>query len=262
VIADSINRYSQYFQILLMVAFWRSLGTWVVAGLLVSGCTVTAMNPQTEEVEALRIMPLGDSITDGFNVPGGYRNFLLPALEQRGYRITFVGSRRNGLPELIDQHHEGHSGWQIGELHFRVKGWLADAQPDVVLLLIGTNDVLRNDAVDRAPQRLENLIASVVQQSPRAVVLVATLPPIVHPQINRRVQDFNRQVPAIVQRQQQQGRAVHLVDLYPALTTADLADGVHPNVRGHQKMAIAWETALVKILPPPTPSLPPKNGGV
>ncbi|NJK34455.1 MAG: hypothetical protein HC919_05605 [Oscillatoriales cyanobacterium SM2_2_1] len=89
-----------------MVAFWRSLGSWVVAGLVISGCTVTAMNPQTE-VKAIRVMPLGDSITDGFNVPGGYRNFLLPALQERGYPIEFVGSKRNGLTESAEQNHEG-----------------------------------------------------------------------------------------------------------------------------------------------------------
>ncbi|NJK35781.1 MAG: SGNH hydrolase [Oscillatoriales cyanobacterium SM2_2_1] len=175
----------------------------------------------------------------GLMCRGGYRNFLLPALQERGYPIEFVGSKRNGLTESAEQNHEGHSGWQIGEIHFRVKGWLSDAQPDVILLLIGTNDVLRNDAVAQAPQRLENLINTMAQQSPRAILLVGTLPPIVHPQINRRVQDFNRQLPGIVQRQRQRGRAVHLVDLYPALTTEDLADGVHPNIRGHQKMAIA-----------------------
>jgi len=37
-------------------------------------------------------MPLGDSITDGFNLPPGYREDLYTLLTNAGYTFTFVGS--------------------------------------------------------------------------------------------------------------------------------------------------------------------------
>lgn len=41
------------------------------------------------------------------------------------------------------------------------------------------------------------------------------------------------------------GRHVHLVDMFNALTIADLADGVHPNANGYNKMAAVWYSALL-----------------
>ena len=39
----------------------------------------------------------------------------------------------------------------------------------------------------------------------------------------------------------------HLVDMHAALTTADLADGVHPNAAGYDKMAARWFAALQSV---------------
>ncbi len=41
-------------------------------------------------------MPLGDSITEGTQVPGGYRIGLWQRLAAAGYRNDFVGSQFNG----------------------------------------------------------------------------------------------------------------------------------------------------------------------
>ena len=36
-----------------------------------------------------RVMPLGDSITDGFGVPGGYRDKLYQTLTTAGFNVDF-----------------------------------------------------------------------------------------------------------------------------------------------------------------------------
>jgi GDSL-like Lipase/Acylhydrolase family len=65
----------------------------------------------------LNIMPLGDSITDGYSLlgaPGGYRLPLWTGLEQAGYNIAYVGSASdNGAPGLPFPNHEGHGGCTI-----------------------------------------------------------------------------------------------------------------------------------------------------
>ena len=40
----------------------------------------------------IRVMPLGDSITEGTQVPGGYRIGLWQRLAAAQYRVDFVGS--------------------------------------------------------------------------------------------------------------------------------------------------------------------------
>lgn len=66
--------------------------------------------------EPCKILPLGDSITDGIGVQGGggYRIELFRKARAAGKNITFVGSLVNG-PSMVDgaafpRNHEGHSG--------------------------------------------------------------------------------------------------------------------------------------------------------
>jgi hypothetical protein len=61
-------------------------------------------------------MPLGDSLTDGYNVPGGYRIALEDALTNSGQPFDFVVGRFNGPVSLADQDHEGHVGFKIAAM--------------------------------------------------------------------------------------------------------------------------------------------------
>ena len=94
----------------------------------------------------IRIMPLGDSITDGssFDSPdgtGGYRGPLYNLLTAAGYNVDYIGSQTINSSQLVEQNHEGHSGWRIDQLDSNMAGWLGNlADPDVVLMHIGTND--------------------------------------------------------------------------------------------------------------------------
>jgi hypothetical protein len=74
----------------------------------------TATSPAAAESNGgVRVMPLGDSITEGTQVPGGYRIGLWQRLTAGGYRVDLVGSQFNGPAALGDHDHEGHPGWRI-----------------------------------------------------------------------------------------------------------------------------------------------------
>jgi hypothetical protein len=96
-----------------------------------------------------KIMPFGDSITDGYNsnTPGGYRVELFRLAHSAGKNITFVGSGYNG-PDTVDgvafpHNHEGHSGWTIARAGGRsgistlVATIMPQYSPHIVLLMIG-----------------------------------------------------------------------------------------------------------------------------
>ncbi|MFD6991545.1 ricin-type beta-trefoil lectin domain protein [Streptomyces sp. NPDC059943] len=192
----------------------------------------------------VRIMPLGDSITHGHNIPGGYRINLWQHLATGGYTVDFVGSQFNGPPELGDHDHQGHSGWRIDQLRSNIDGWLAASDPRTIMLQIGTNDVNQNYDLANAPARLSDLIDRILQQKPRIELFVATITPESSPDLEARVKTFNAALPGIVN---SKGPRVHLVDMYKALTVADLADGVHPNAAGYAKMATVWYNALRSV---------------
>jgi lysophospholipase L1-like esterase len=193
----------------------------------------------------IKVMPLGDSITDGYLVPGGYRIQLWKDTVNNGLTVDFVGSLSNGSADLGDKNHEGHSGWRIDQLDANINAWMDAYNPQIVLLHIGTNDITQNYDLANAPSRLSALIDKICAKLPTSGKLyVAKIIPEVGTDLNQKVINFNNQIPGIVQNKVNQGKLVYVVDMYGALTTADLADTVHPNATGYNKMGDVWFNAV------------------
>jgi lysophospholipase L1-like esterase len=210
------------------------------AGLLFAGGQAQAATP-------VKIMPLGDSITDGFNVPGGYRITLKPKLDAGGYATDFVGTQSNGPASLTDREHQGLSGWRIDQLDANIVTWLQQTKPDTVLLHAGTNDAIQNTDIPNAGARLGRLIDKITATAPAATVIVASIVPISDAARESRARTLNAAIPGLVQSRQAAGKKVHFVDMHAALTTGDLADGVHPSAGGYAKMANVWYDALRSV---------------
>ena len=227
---------------------------------LAAGVTVAGGTPaQAESNGGVRIMPLGDSITDGYNVPGGYRTGLWQRAAADGRTWDYVGSGFNGPANLGDHDHEGHSGWRIDELDTNITGWLRTSNPRTILLHIGTNDIGQNRDVPNAPARLSTLIDHIRVLAPNAELFVAQIIPTSNAANETKTQTFNAALPGIVA---QKGPLTHLVDMHSALTTADLADGVHPNAGGYDKMAARWYSALQSVPRSLDPVTTPPTGSV
>lgn len=224
-----------------MLVVGRVLTVLVALAALVGATAVTAGTARAQSVAPVRLMPLGDSITDGFSVPGGYRTDLWNALQQDGADVDFVGSLSGGPDPLGDRDHEGHTGWTIAQIDADVEQWLATHDPDTVLLHIGTNDMYGTDPAGAA-SRLATLVDRITTVSPDVRLLLATIVPL--PAFDDAVRNFNAAVPGIVRSQVEAGKDVQLVDMYARLTADDLADGVHPGPGGYRKMAAAWYDAL------------------
>ncbi|MBK3643639.1 SGNH/GDSL hydrolase family protein [Streptomyces sp. MBT33] len=192
---------------------------------------------------ALRLMPLGDSITWGVGSPSGnsYRGFLWNQLTAEGHALDFVGSGRNGT--MSDPDNEGHSGWRIDQIAGIADSVLARYRPNVVTLEIGTNDLNGNYQIPTAPDRLRALIDQIVRDAPDATVLVGTVIVSTSGTEEANRPAFNAKLPGIVQAEQAAGKHVRLVDM-SALTSADLSDSLHPNDNGFRKMADAFNAGV------------------
>ncbi|WP_347605029.1 lectin [Acrocarpospora sp. B8E8] len=208
---------------------------------------VQTTSADAESNGGVRVMPLGDSITEGTQVPGGYRIGLWQRLAANRFTVDFVGSQFNGPSGLGDHDHEGHPGWRIDQIDANITGWARTHNPRTVLLHIGTNDVLQNHNVAGAPQRLSTLIDRITTAVPNADVFVATIIPLASASQEAAARTFNAAVPGIVQNKVNAGKRVHLVDMHSKLTTSDLIDGIHPTAGGYDKMAAAWYAALQAV---------------
>jgi lysophospholipase L1-like esterase len=226
--------------------------TWLAAtaATLLAVAATLVLNVGAASAESnggVRVMPLGDSITEGTQVPGGFRIGLWQRLTTNRYTVDLVGSQFNGPSTLGDHDHEGHPGWRIDQIDANIVGWLNTFNPRTVLLHIGTNDVLQNFNLGGAPGRLSTLIDRITNTKPAADVFVAQIIPLSNSGQDAAARTFNAAIPGIVQSKVNAGKRVHLVDMHSALSTADLIDGVHPTAGGYDKMAAAWFTALRSV---------------
>ncbi len=195
----------------------------------------------------LRVLPLGDSITAGYRstTGDGYRGPLGAALTGQVATLDFVGSQIEGT--MSDPDNEGHFSYQIDQLAALTNIALYAYKPNLVLLDVGINDLGNDNDVMNAPTRLGSLIDQILASEPDATILVAQLVVNTTPSVQGNVVLFNNQLASIVQTRATSGKHVALVDM-SAVTTDDLADGLHPNDTGYQLMANAWDAAIQQVI--------------
>jgi lysophospholipase L1-like esterase len=198
----------------------------------------------------IKVMPLGDSITAGVgsSTRSGYRAQLWKDCTTARLQVQFVGSQISGPASLTDRQHEGHPGWRIGQISSHVVSWLQLYKPQVVLLQIGTNDIVYHDSVSSAPMRLRSLILQITSTLPGTTVIVAQITPLRNPLLNAQVITYNRAIPSIVRELAARDLPVRYVDMYHAVPISDLDDGIHPNDSGYAAMAAVWYQALQTLL--------------
>ncbi len=241
---------------------WGTLYHWNHSAALFSVASAEPSPTPGPGGTPVRVMPLGDSLTDGYNIPGGYRTELWPKFVAGGLTIDFVGSLVNGPASLPDQQHEGHSGWRIDQIAGSIVTWLTAYRPDIVLLMIGTNDMVQDFDVAAAPARLSALIDQITTTTPAARIIVASIPRMGGSPYIERIQAYNATIPGIVSAQAGQGKSVTFVDMFAAITPSDLhTDFTHMAASGNAKMADVWYPAIRTIAgggtpPPPTPTPP------
>lgn len=205
-------------------------------------------SPTTTEAPAaihtglIRIMPLGDSITDGAIIPGGYRIALWNDLQADGDHVDFVGSLFGG--PVGDGDHEGHIGWTIPMLAGSVGSWVSTYQPDIILLNIGTNDVDHGDSAANMTANLSRLLGNIYAAKPNTYVILSTLIPTSHGDPNT-WSSFNASIPGVAAAYG--GHKIVVLDMSHTLGLSDLADGLHPNMAGYNKMASLWYPVVTTI---------------
>ena len=201
--------------------------------------------------EPCRILPFGDSITDGVPATGagGYRAPLFELAVNAGKNITFVGGNQNGPTTIagqpFPQNHQGHSGWTVAQINDLIPSPAFDGSPHIVLLHIGTNDMWNGPNALEA--RLESLLDDIFNEAPNALVAVASIIP--WQDHAARIASYNQAIPGIVQAQVDAGFKVIFVDQFQGFPSQELADGIHPNADGYERMGQKWFDAIESYLP-------------
>lgn len=207
-------------------------------------------------IKPVTIMPLGDSITEGGAGFFVYRYPLMEKLRSAGYDVACVGSKATqpltGSP-LGVLSHEGYAGKNIAF----IKALFADhyqANPaDVILLHAGHNQFSDQQPIPGMLKDTRDIIAAARAINPKVTVLLGQVIPSGKLPKYSYIPDFNRALIPLAAELNTGTSPVILVDHATGFNwhTDTVADQVHPNALGAEKMAGRWFEALVKILPPP-----------
>jgi lysophospholipase L1-like esterase len=227
-----------------------------LAALVLTAASIPAQTPPT------RIVPLGDSITFGSSVAGGYRKKLYDLLTTAGFNVDYVGVQTgNGVATLPDSDHQGIGGWRIDQVDADLPKWIGVvADPDVVLLHIGTNDFGQNLDTTNAINRLDALITKLATQLPYAYIIVTNLMErgVLANAPNTTIEaQFNPFVQARVDAHVALGRRVRFLNMRAAVPVAEMPDQLHPGQIGYDHMADAWAPAVQAVISPLGDALPP-----
>lgn len=214
----------------------------------------------------IKLLPLGDSLTEGTaNCAGGYRGVLRERLLQAGCMTDFVGSRTANSAGLADPEHEGHPGFRIDWLRtgrrteqscaVPLAATLRRFQPDVILLLAGTNN-LYVDSAAAASSEMRLLLDVIFGHAPGVTLILGGLTPIlpgrkpwgcvVPDDVSGRVEDYNERLCRLVRAFRGWGYRIGYADHHRCVSGAHdlLADGVHPSAEVMVRMADVWMQQL------------------
>ncbi len=204
-------------------------------------------------------MPLGDSITHGDGGYASYRYWLAKRLDQAGVAYDFVGSMQGsyrGTPRFtdFDGDHEGHSGWRADQILTGLSYWLQKNPADIVLLHIGSNDLLQGQDIDETAVEIEMIIRGLQSRQPGIVILVAQVIP--GKPIRAQVKQLNRLLPDVVGRTHSEQQPVLLVDQWTGFDDrVHTYDGLHATESGEKRIARRWYEAL-QALPAVSATMP------
>lgn len=261
----------------------------IVSLLLVAVISITI------QAKTVKIMPIGDSITDGSSSAdfAGYRTALYKLFHDFGLDFQFVGARYtkdSNLP-LEQRWHSAKGGFSIGPDN----SWLGNSNSelvnyldldfDVIILMLGRNEYIGQTANSESPEiKYWNYVNRIYKSNPNAVIYMVSVPPmqgsdaLTNP-INLgdgAINGLNVFTPKIVNSFRNQGRKIYFIDIQPSisgLTFSDFPnDNVHPGVVGSAKianviynamkdnlMAISMDTALPAMPPIGDANTPPAD---
>ncbi len=212
----------------------------MVVGLLAPSTTNFVVAAAT--TETVKIMPLGDSITDC----DFWRTKLFTKLANNGYDVESVGSQWGN--------HEGHGGTLVTNIAAgtQLVDWLANANPDIVMMLYGTNDCWCDKSAQEILDAYTILVGQMRDNNPNMIILVGKVTPLIPDFTNDyvyRVERLNNVMDAWAADLSTEESPIYVVDHFTGFDAmTDTYDGCHPNESGSEKICNNWYNALSVIL--------------
>ncbi|HYW16208.1 MAG TPA: arylesterase [Allosphingosinicella sp.] len=195
---------------------------------------IVAASAASAEAKDVHVLAFGDSLTAGYGLPPGQG--FAPQLEDM--------LRRNGVRAVVTN--AGVSGNTAAQGRARLK-WTLDglkSKPDLAIVALGANDMLRGLAPRQTRADLDSIVAELKRRG--IPVLIAGM--LAAPNLGSRyMAEYNRIFPDLAR--------AHGAELYPfflAGVAGDpalaLPDRLHPNFQGIKKMVSGIGPTVLRAL--------------
>jgi lysophospholipase L1-like esterase len=212
--------------------------------------------------KSIRIMPLGNSITSTLSDDECYRRFLDTKLHNAGVNFDFVGSRHwlrneSRRPEKYDYDydHEGHWSKEADWILPRVGNYARTYKPDLVLMHIGTNDVLHeqgtlDEVVEQTVKDIGNIIDTLRSVNPNIKILLAKIIPTKRGgMVDKKIVALNSKLSYLAGMKTSKVSPIAIVDQWTVIIPKEeLHDSYHVNHSGAVKMTDKWFAGIQEIL--------------
>ncbi len=203
---------------LLQVAFCA----WIT---VVNASFVSASTPQAaaKPQETIRILALGDSLTEGYNIPAqaSYPAVLQRKLHAKGR--THVEVINAGISGATTASGAGRLRWYLK----------ANQKPQIVILALGANDGLRGLPLEKSRKNLEETISLAQNAGLKVILAGMKIPP-------NYGEDYTKKFTELFVELAEKYRAIlvpFLLDKVAAEPKLNLPDGIHPNEQGYEIVA-------------------------
>jgi hypothetical protein len=225
---------------------------YVVAVALALATILPLAAADPSPAKTYRIMPVGDSITEGGKTFFNYRLPLLEKLTAAGYHIQYVGSRKSESPRG-PLPYEAYSGKTAEFLATAAPKSFREHPADIVLIHAGHNHFAEEKPIEKIIAAHESMIRAFRETSPHVIILLAQVIPSGKLPKYAYIPTLNEALAKLAARQSTPDQPILLVNqaenFDPDKDT--IQDKVHPNETGAEKMATRWFDALTKILEKP-----------
>ena len=226
-----------------------AMNAWNANGRELFGVAVQWALGESLPAGAVRILPLGDSITKGRNPHWSYRRDLEAALVAADCSFDFIGKQDGpdsgpGAP-LVDRDHEGHSGFRTDQILAGLVNWLRNNAPDWALVHVGHE---RRAPAHQHRRRAREHLGDRRRAAQREPARGNPARPD-YPEPCRRTKprscDLNDGIASLAAQKNTAASPVIVVNHYAGFNASSQTyDGIHPNDSGEAFMAQRWAEAL------------------
>lgn len=194
---------------------------------------VTAESAKNSQKKKFRILALGDSLTDGYGLEKdqAFPKKLQEKLHENGY-------------EFVEVINAGISGSTTATAPSRLR-WQLRSKPDLMILALGANDGLRGVPIETSKKNLSETIEMAKKENIKVLLAGMLLPPNYGEEYRNQFSDMYKEL----SKEKNISLIPFLLEGVAGEPSLNLEDAIHPNEKGHERIAKNVYKHLIPHLP-------------